>query len=141
MTVTYESFINECREISLNNLGEDLINSRLGCNEETLIKENISETKWKELVLSVIFEKAKQEQQIFVFEQNEFAAIESAQIDGVYGDSKFSKLEDSYYVANGFDKKGQHVQIIWDIIVENPESETDESNMCDWDHPSNVIFV
>ena len=46
---------------------------------------------------------------------------------------------DPYYTALAIDIQGNDYTVIWDIIIDDPDSWDDNSNMCDWDSPSEIF--
>ncbi len=47
-------------------------------------------------------------------------------------------LDVDAYHAHATDKEGNEYMVTWEIINDNFENLTDESDACDWDHP---IFI
>ena len=80
-------------------------------------------------------------QRIALFEQSEFGVV-------VFDDVKYSLVQSAYisdsgqhYQASAINAGGEEFTVLWNITSDDPENETDESNMCDWDVPVEVIAL
>lgn len=70
---------------------------------------------------------------IVTFEGKEFALTQQAYVDGPANGTP-------YYKASAVDQKGNEYEVTWEV-VENWEQVEDESEMCDWDNPVEVVAL
>lgn len=77
------------------------------------------------------FQKCKKEYGSVIFENIEYALDQNAYIcdDG------------QQYKALAINEKGEDFMVYWDVTIDNPEECDDESNMCNWENPVDVVLI
>lgn len=86
-------------------------------------------TEWQNQVAQALFEKAKEKFGSVEFFTEEYALLENAYICD----------NGQQYQALVVNINKEEFNIFWDIINDDPENETDESNMCNWEKPTAIV--
>ncbi|AOY11826.1 hypothetical protein BGL48_11960 [Salinivibrio sp. SS3] len=89
----------------------------------------ISESEWLEQIKLALFELYKDEFDSVEFEGGEYALTQNAHICD----------SGNQYQAIAVNENGENFTVLWDVISDDPDNETDESNMCDWEKPSEIV--
>lgn len=90
---------------------------------------NISANEWQEQIKLALFELYKDEFDSFEFKGGEYALTQNAHICD----------SGNQYQAIAVNESGEKFTVLWDVISDEPDNETDESNMCEWEKPSEIV--